>query len=41
MTGESYTWHLKNDKRIRTQSMGNGSLRKLVIFPKKNAFKKK
>jgi len=32
---------LKNDKRIRTQSMGNGSLRKLVIFPKKNAFKKK
>ncbi len=32
---------LKNDKRIRTQSIGNGSLRKLMIFPKKSVLKKK
>jgi len=27
---------LKNDGKVRTQSMGEGVLRKLVIFPKKN-----
>ncbi|MBW2010272.1 MAG: Jag N-terminal domain-containing protein [Deltaproteobacteria bacterium] len=27
---------LKNDKEVRTQSMGEGYYRKLVIFPKKN-----
>ena len=31
---------LKDDKMIRTQSVGDGFLRKLVIFPKK-AFKKR
>jgi len=32
---------LKNDSMVRTQSMGEGVLRKLVIFPKKNSFRKK
>jgi len=27
---------LKDDGEVRTQSMGNGSIRKLMIFPKKN-----
>jgi len=27
---------LKDDSSVRTQSMGNGSIRKLMIFPKKN-----
>lgn len=27
---------LKDDSDVRTQSMGNGSIRKLMIFPKKN-----
>jgi len=27
---------LKDDSEVRTQSMGNGSIRKLMIFPKKN-----
>ena len=27
---------LRNDNSVRTQSMGDGPLRKLVIFPKKN-----
>jgi len=31
---------LKNDNDIRTQSMGEGFYRKLVIFPKKNASRK-
>jgi len=32
---------LKDDNGIRTQSLGEGLYRKLVIFPKKNASKKK
>jgi len=32
---------LKNDGMVRTQSMGEGVLRKLVIFPKKNSSRKK
>lgn len=32
---------LKNDNKVRTQSMGEGVLRKLVIFPKKNSQRKK
>ena len=32
---------LKNDGKVRTQSMGEGVLRKLVIFPKKNSQRKK
>ena len=32
---------LKNDSAVRTQSMGDGYLRKLVIYPKKNAMRKK
>jgi spoIIIJ-associated protein len=32
---------LKNDSSVRTQSMGEGIVRKLVIFPKKNSFRKK
>ncbi len=32
---------LKDDSRVRTQSMGEGILRKLVIFPKKNSWRKK
>ena len=28
---------LKDDNKIRTQSMGEGFIRKLVIFPKKNS----
>ena len=32
---------LKNDRQVRTQSMGEGVLRKLVIFPKKNSQGKK
>jgi spoIIIJ-associated protein len=32
---------LKNDNKVRTQSMGDGILRKLVIFPKKNPSRKK
>lgn len=32
---------LKDDKTVRTQSMGEGILRKLVIFPKKNSYRKK
>ena len=32
---------LKDDNMVRTQSMGEGILRKLVIFPKKNPSRKK
>ena len=32
---------LKDDNMVRTQSMGEGILRKLVIFPKKNSSQKK
>lgn len=32
---------LKDDKNVRTQSMGEGYYRRLVIFPKKGRFKKK
>ena len=32
---------LKNDSQVRTQSMGEGVLRKLVIFPKKYSQRKK
>ena len=32
---------LKNDSKVRTQSMGEGIMRKLVIFPKKNSSRKK
>ncbi len=32
---------LKDDARVRTQSMGDGYYRRLVIFPKKGAFKKR
>ena len=32
---------LKNDGMVRTQSMGEGIVRKLVIFPRKNSSKKK
>jgi len=32
---------LKDDNKVRTQSMGEGILRKLVIFPKKNSSRKK
>ncbi len=32
---------LKNDGMVRTQSMGQGIVRKLVIFPKKNSSRKK
>jgi len=32
---------LKSDKEVRTQSIGDGYYRKLVIFPKKNNHKKK
>ena len=32
---------LKDDTRVRTQSMGDGYYRRLVIFPKKRAYKKK
>lgn len=32
---------LKNDSLVRTQSMGEGVLRKLVIFPRKNSQRKK
>ncbi len=32
---------LKNDSKVRTQSMGEGIVRKLVIFPKKNSSRKK
>jgi spoIIIJ-associated protein len=32
---------LKDDNMVRTQSMGEGILRKLVIFPKKNSGRKK
>jgi len=32
---------LKDDNMVRTQSMGEGILRKLVIFPKKNSSRKK
>jgi spoIIIJ-associated protein len=32
---------LKDDNKVRTQSMGEGILRKLVIFPKKNPSRKK
>ena len=32
---------LKDDKQVRTQSMGDGYLRKLLIFPKKGAPKRK
>jgi spoIIIJ-associated protein len=32
---------LKEDRKVRTQSMGDGFLRKLVIFPKKNASQKR
>lgn len=32
---------LKDDHMVRTQSMGEGILRKLVIFPKKNSSRKK
>lgn len=31
---------LKDDTRVRTQSMGDGYYRRLVIFPKKGSFKK-
>jgi len=32
---------LRDDHEVRTQSMGEGYIRKLVIFPKKNSFRKK
>ena len=32
---------LKDDTRVRTQSMGDGYYRRLVIFPKKGTFKKR
>ncbi|GAB6143468.1 RNA-binding cell elongation regulator Jag/EloR [Desulfocicer niacini] len=32
---------LKDDARVRTQSMGDGYYRRLVIFPKKRGYKKK
>lgn len=32
---------LKDDTRVRTQSMGDGYYRRLVIFPKKSSFKRK
>ncbi len=32
---------LKDDTGVRTQSMGDGYYRRLVIFPKKGAFKKR
>ncbi len=32
---------LKNDNRVRTQSMGDGYYRRLVIFPQKKSFKGK
>lgn len=32
---------LKGDRRVRTQSMGEGVMRKLVIFPKKNSHSRK
>ncbi len=32
---------LKEEKKVRTQSIGDGFLRKLVIFPKKNANRRK
>ncbi|MBF0112621.1 MAG: Jag N-terminal domain-containing protein [Desulfamplus sp.] len=32
---------LKDDTRVRTQSMGDGYYRRLVIFPKKSTFKRK
>jgi spoIIIJ-associated protein len=32
---------LKDDKKVRTQSMGEGFLRKLVILPKKNSYRKR
>ncbi len=32
---------LKDDARVRTQSMGDGYYRRLVIFPKKNSYRKK
>lgn len=32
---------LKEDRKVRTQSMGDGFVRKLVIFPKKNASQKR
>ena len=32
---------LKNDRKVRTQSMGDGALKKLVIFPKKKTLPKK
>ena len=32
---------LKNDSLVRTQSIGEGIVRKLVIFPKKNSSRKK
>ncbi len=32
---------LKNDKGVRTQSVGEGYYRKLIIFPKKNSYKKR
>jgi spoIIIJ-associated protein len=28
---------LKNDRKVRTQSMGEGVLKKLVIFPRKKS----
>ena len=31
---------LRNDSGVRTQSIGNGFLKKLVIFPKKNSSQK-
>ncbi len=31
---------LKDDARVRTQSMGDGYYRRLVIFPKKNSYRK-
>jgi spoIIIJ-associated protein len=31
---------LKDDGAVRTQSMGEGFLRKLVIFPRKNSTRK-
>ena len=33
--------HLKNENGIRTQSIGEGYYRKLMIFPKKNNYQKK
>ncbi|MBF0378831.1 MAG: KH domain-containing protein [Desulfamplus sp.] len=32
---------LKDDPRVRTQSMGDGYYRRLVIFPKKSSFKRR